>query len=98
MARRRPRPGRNVARRAATAVGRQAVRQGVDRGCDQGGGGRGGRVVRQRSGQAVAVYAQPARADHRVHRPAQLSTQQPAAERGVLRQPEPEAVRERRQH
>lgn len=70
VARRRPRPGRDVARRAAAAVGRQAVRQGVDRGRDQGDGGRGGRVVRQRSGQAVAVHAQPARADRRVRRPA----------------------------
>lgn len=98
VARRRPRPGRDVARHAAAAVGRQAVRQGVDRGRDQGGGRRDGRVVRQRSGQAVAVHAQPARADRRVRRPAQLSAQQPAAERGVLRQPEPETVRERRQH
>lgn len=47
--------------------------------------------VRQRSGQAVAVRAQPARADSRV-------AQQVQARRGVLRQPEPEASPRRRHH
>lgn len=47
--------------------------------------------VRQRSGQAVAVRAQPARADRRV-------AQQVQARRGVLRQPEPEAPPRQRHH